>query len=362
MSSRKRPLAAGVAQDPRWNAVQARDAAADGTFVYSVETTGVYCRPTCGARRPRPGNVAFHPSAAAAERAGFRPCKRCKPDLPPPAERQAAQVAALCRFIEGSDGVPTLDELARHAGFSPFHTHRVFKAVTGVTPRAYANAHRAARVRATLRDEGSVTGALYRAGYRSPAPFYGKANELLGMTPSRYRAGGVGLTIRFTTEVCSLGSVLVATTERGVCAILLGDDPQAMARDLSSRFPRAQLLGADGELGPLVARVVALVDGTGADDGLPLDIRGTAFQHRVWQALRRVPAGETVTYSDLARSIGAPRAARAVAGACADNPLAVAVPCHRVVRADGGLAGYRWGLERKRALLAREAEPTEGES
>jgi AraC family transcriptional regulator of adaptative response/methylated-DNA-[protein]-cysteine methyltransferase len=341
--------------DARWTAVRARDASADGSFYYSVRTTGVYCRPSCAARAARPENVAFHATAAAAERAGFRPCKRCKPDQPPLAERQAGWVAALCRLIERSDHVPTLDELASHAGLSAFHTHRMFKAVTGVTPKAYAAAHRAQRVRGELRKRGTVTEAIYGAGYNSSARFYEQSNAVLGMTPSRYRAGGRDLEIRFATGACTLGSILVAATRRGVCAILLGDDPQELVHDLERRFPRAQLIGADPEFERLVAQVVGLVEQPRVGTRLPLDIRGTAFQQRVWKALCRIPAGKTATYSEIAGRIGAPKAVRAVAQACAANALAVAIPCHRVVRTDGDLSGYRWGVERKRELLEREA-------
>jgi AraC family transcriptional regulator, regulatory protein of adaptative response / methylated-DNA-[protein]-cysteine methyltransferase len=355
MREKNQAVAIAVENDPRWAAVRARDASADGTFFYSVKTTGVYCRPSCAARPARPENIAFHANTAAAERAGFRPCKRCKPDQPPLAERQAAQVARLCRLIESGDEVPTLEELASHVGLSAFHTHRLFKTVTGVTPRAYAAAHRAKRVRSELRMKGSVTEAIYGAGYNSSARFYEKSSELLGMTPSRYRAGGTDLEIRFAIGECSLGSILVAATERGVCAILLGDDPQELAHDLEQRFPRAQLIGADGEFEQLVAKVVGLVETPRVGTKLPLDIRGTAFQQRVWKALSEIPAGKTMSYSEIAHSIGAPKAVRAVAQACAANALAVAIPCHRVVRTDGDVSGYRWGVERKRELLAREA-------
>jgi AraC family transcriptional regulator of adaptative response/methylated-DNA-[protein]-cysteine methyltransferase len=344
-------------QRARWAAVRARDASADGTFVYSVKTTGVYCRPSCAARPARPENVAFHDTPAAAERAGFRACKRCKPDQPPLAERQAAQIAELCRLIERSEQVPTLDELASHAGLSAFHVHRMFKAVTGVTPRAYAAAHRARRVRGELKSRGTVTEAIYGAGYSSSARFYEQSTALLGMTPSRYRAGGTDLEIRFAIGACTLGAILVAATGRGVCAILLGDDPEALAHDLERRFPRARLVGADPEFEQLVAQVVGLVEQPRLGTKLPLDIRGTAFQQRVWKALSRIPAGKTASYAQIATRIGAPRAVRAVAQACAANALAVAIPCHRVVRTDGNVSGYRWGVERKRTLLDREARP-----
>lgn len=354
-SKKAPPRAAAVEGDPRWAAVVARDASADGTFFYSVKTTGVYCRPSCGARPARPENVGFHPTAAAAERAGFRPCMRCKPDQPPLAERQAAQVAALCRRIEQSDEVPSLEELARHAGLSVFHTHRIFKAVTGVTPKAYAAAHRARRVRAALGKNGTVTEAIYAAGYGSGGRFYEEANRVLGMTPTRYRAGGANMDVWFAIGECSLGSILVAATARGVCAILLGDDPEELVHDLERRFPRARLLGGDAGFEQLVAQVVGLVESPRVGAALPLDVRGTAFQQRVWQALRGIPMGATASYAEIASAIGAPGAARAVARACAANALAVAIPCHRVVRNDGELSGYRWGVERKRALLDREA-------
>lgn len=341
----------------RWAALRARDAAADGTFVYSVKTTGVYCRPSCASRAARPENVAFHDSPAAAERAGFRACKRCKPKQAPLAERQARAVAELCRLIERSEKVPTLDELAEHAGLSNFHTHRLFKAVTGVTPRAYAAAHRARRVRGELAQRRTVTEAIYGAGYNSSARFYEQSNAMLGMTPSSYRAGGSEAEIRFAIGACTLGAILVAATARGVCAILLGDDPEALAHDLERRFPRAQLIGADPAFERLVAQVVGLVEQPRLGTKLPLDIRGTAFQQRVWKALSRIPAGKTASYSEIASRIGAPRAVRAVAQACAANALAVAIPCHRVVRTDGDLSGYRWGVERKRTLLDREAQP-----
>ncbi|MBL8715426.1 MAG: bifunctional DNA-binding transcriptional regulator/O6-methylguanine-DNA methyltransferase Ada [Myxococcales bacterium] len=343
-------LSMAVETDPRWAAVRARDRTA--TFFYSVATTGVYCRPSCGARLARPENVAFHASASEAERAGFRACKRCKPDREG-VDPKVREVTALCRLLEASPEPLTLDALARHVGWSPFHTHRTFKAVTGLTPRAYAAAHRESRVREGLRARASVTEAIVDAGYSSSSRFYERSQELLGMTPTAFREGGAEQPIRFAIGECSLGSILVAATARGVCAILLGDDPEALAHDLERRFPRAELLGADPAFEALVAEVVGLVERPGKSD-LPLDIRGTAFQQRVWRALTAVPPGETTTYSALARALGAPKSARAVAQACAANALAVAIPCHRVVRTDGSLSGYRWGVERKRRLLERE--------
>lgn len=345
-----------ILSDPRWAAVLARDTAADGRFVYSVKTTGVYCRPTCPSRRARPENVAFHDTAAEAERAGFRPCRRCRPDWNSPAGAQAVLVAELCRFIEKAEPAPTLQMLARRAGFSAWHLQRIFKAATGLTPKAYAAAHRAARLRNELANGSSVTEAIYGAGYGSNSRFYAEADRVLGMTASDYRAGGADADIRFAVGQCALGDILVAQSARGVCAILLGDDPETLVRELQDRFPAARLIGGDASFERLVARVVGFVEAPQVGLDLPLDVRGTAFQERVWQALRRIPAGKTVSYAELAKRVGAPRAVRAVAGACAANTLAVAIPCHRVVRSDGGLSGYRWGVERKRALLEREAE------
>jgi AraC family transcriptional regulator, regulatory protein of adaptative response / methylated-DNA-[protein]-cysteine methyltransferase len=355
MSAKNLELAAATTSDPRWAAVVARSPAADGTFFYSVRTTGVYCRPSCPTRLARPENVRFHASREDAERAGFRPCKRCKPDQAPLVEQHAALVTQACRLIEGSPRVPSLEELAARAGMSAFHFHRVFKSVTGLTPRDYAAAHRGARVRKELGRAATVTAAIYDSGYNSNGRFYGESEQVLGMTPTTYRAGGANAAIRFAIGECALGSILVARSERGVCAILLGDDPDALARDLQDRFPRATLVGGDPEFERLVSQVVGFVEAPGIGLDLPLDVRGTAFQQRVWQALREIPAGSTASYTEVARRIGSPKSVRAVAQACAANPLAVAIPCHRVVRTDGGLSGYRWGVERKRALLQREA-------
>ena len=338
----------------RWDAVQRRERAADGVFYYSVRTTGVYCRPSCGARPARRENVAFHASCAEAESAGFRPCLRCRPDLPPLAERQAQLVAAACRLIEASEEEPSLDALAASAGMSRFHFHRVFKAQAGVTPKAYAGAVRAARVRAGLAQGAPVTDALYAAGFQSSSRFYAGADAMLGMAPARFRSGGAGEEIRFAVGACSLGAILVASTGRGICAILMGDDPEALVHDLQDRFPKARLVGADAGFERTVALVVGFVEAPRLGLDLPLHVRGTAFQQRVWEALRAIPAGVTVSYTELAQRIGSPNAVRAVAGACAANPVAVAIPCHRVVRNDGGLSGYRWGIARKRALIDRE--------
>ncbi|MDH3639010.1 MAG: bifunctional DNA-binding transcriptional regulator/O6-methylguanine-DNA methyltransferase Ada, partial [Gammaproteobacteria bacterium] len=308
MSIKTETLAAATVRDPRWAAVVARDAQADGTFVYAVKTTGVYCRPSCAARAAKPENVAFYRSAIDAERVGFRPCKRCKPDQPSLAERHAVQVAGLCRLIESAERSPTLRELASHAGLSTYHLHRVFKAVTGLTPKAYAAAYRAQRVRAELDRSDTVTEAIYSAGYNSNGRFYENADAVLGMTPTVYRDGGANTAIRFAVGECSLGSILVAASTRGVCAILLDDDPDELVRELQDRFPRANLVGGDRGFEQLVATVVGFVEAPQLGLDLPLDVRGTAFQQRVWQALRKIPAGETVSYTDVAKRIGAPKA------------------------------------------------------
>jgi AraC family transcriptional regulator, regulatory protein of adaptative response / methylated-DNA-[protein]-cysteine methyltransferase len=344
-----------VEQDPRWSAVVARDAAADGTFVYAVKTTGVYCRPACPSRLAKPANVRFYDTCAAAETAGFRACQRCRPNEASRTAQNAALIAAACRQIEEAEELPRFDELAADAGMSSFHFHRLFKSVTGLTPKAYGIAHRNKRIRNELATgKGSLTEAIYDAGFNANSRFYATSNAVLGMTPSAFRDGGANTEIRFAIGECSLGAVLVACSSKGVCAILLGDDPDELARTLQDRFPKADLVGGDPAFEDLVAKVVGLVEAPMIGLDLPLDVRGTAFQQRVWQALRDIPPGETATYGEIAERIGAPRAVRAVAQACAANNLAVAIPCHRVIRTDGALSGYRWGVDRKRALLARE--------
>ncbi|HXV00394.1 MAG TPA: bifunctional DNA-binding transcriptional regulator/O6-methylguanine-DNA methyltransferase Ada [Caulobacteraceae bacterium] len=343
--------------EARWKAVSRRDPGADGDFVFCVKTTGVYCRPSCTSRPARRENVVFHVGAAEAEAVGFRACKRCRPNEEAPALRRATVIAAACRTIEAAETPPSLAELARGAELSPHHFHRLFKAVTGVTPKGYADAHRARRVREGLAAGASVTEAIYEAGFNSGGRFYARSGEVLGMTPTRYRRGGERALIRFAVGQCALGAILVAATDAGVCAILLGDDPDALTRDLQDRFPRAELIGADAAFEDTVAKVVGLVDEPRRGLDLPLDIRGAAFQQRVWAALRQIRPGETASYGEIARRIGAPRAARAVAQACAANPLAIAIPCHRVVRQDGSSGGYAWGVERKQALLTAEGAP-----
>jgi AraC family transcriptional regulator of adaptative response/methylated-DNA-[protein]-cysteine methyltransferase len=341
-----------IEDDPRWAAVVARDPRADGQFVYAVKTTGVYCRPSSLARLPKPQNVEFFDSAELAEAAGYRPSKRASKDQSD--AQHAAIVAAACRQIETCETLPALNSLAATAGLSPFHFHRLFKAATGLTPKAYAMAHRSRKVRARLADGGSVTDALYDAGFNSNSRFYESADQLLGMKPTDYRAAGQNNDIRFAVGQCSLGAILVAQSERGICAILLGDDPHQLACDLQDQFRNANLIGADRDFEQLIASVVGFVEAPATGLNLPLDIRGTAFQERVWQALREIPPGNTASYAEIAQRIGAPTSMRAVAQACGANRLAVAIPCHRVVRSDGNLSGYRWGVERKRKLLARE--------
>jgi AraC family transcriptional regulator, regulatory protein of adaptative response / methylated-DNA-[protein]-cysteine methyltransferase len=341
--------------DPRWQAVVTRDRRSDGRFYYSVSTTGVYCRPSCPSRRANPKHVRFHRSTVDAERAGFRPCRRCKPDQPTLEQVHAAKVADVCRALETAAEAPRLANLAAQAGMSPYYFHRVFKHVTGVTPRAYAAAHRTKRVRRELeKGNKTVTEAIYGAGFNSGGRFYESSDQLLGMTPTAYRDGGADTEIRFAVGDCSLGAILVAQSLKGVCAILLGDDPEGLVRELQDRFPRATLVGGDAAFEKTVAAVVGFVEQPARGLGLPLDVRGTAFQQRVWQALRQIPVGSTATYAEIAARIGARQSARAVAQACGANTLAVAIPCHRVVRTDGSLSGYRWGIERKRSLLSKE--------
>ncbi|TPK71204.1 bifunctional DNA-binding transcriptional regulator/O6-methylguanine-DNA methyltransferase Ada [Mesorhizobium sp. B2-4-15] len=344
-----------VAEDPRWARVVARDKSADGDFWYSVATTGVYCRPSCPSRRANPRNVQLHDTLAQAKATGFRPCRRCNPDGPSIDAGNAAMIAKACRMIEDSEEEPSLDQLAVAAGRSPGYFHRVFRAITGLTPKDYAAAHRAARVRQSLEDGVSVTTAIYDAGFNSSGRFYEKSTGMLGMTPTRYRAGGANEDIRFAVGESSLGAILVASSQKGVAAILLGDDPDALVRDLQNRFPKARLIGGDRDYEALVARVVGFVEAPRLGLHLPLDVRGTAFQQRVWRALRDIPVGGTVSYAEMAQRIGAPKATRAIAAACAANAHAIAIPCHRVIRKDGALSGYAWGAERKRALLEREA-------
>jgi AraC family transcriptional regulator of adaptative response/methylated-DNA-[protein]-cysteine methyltransferase len=341
--------------EARWAAVCAGQTQAEAPFIYAVKTTGIYCRPGCASRRPRRENVAFYASTREARAAGYRPCLRCRPDEPP-ADLLAEAVVQACRAIEAAETPPSLADLAAAAGLSPFHFQRRFKAAVGLTPAAYARARRAERVRANLAAQAGVTEAFYDAGFNSSGRFYETTRESLGMTPSAFKSHGRGETIRYAIADCWLGKALAAATARGICAIALGDDPDKLVADLKARFRDADISPAGPEFEALFNQVLALIEAPGQPFDLPLDIRAGAFQQRVWQALARIPPGATASYADIAKAIGAPSAARAVAGACAANPVALAIPCHRVVRADGSLSGYRWGVERKRALLLREKQ------
>lgn len=341
--------------DQRWAAVQARDAAADGQFCFAVRTTGVYCHPSCRSRQPLRKNVKFFASPAAARAAGYRACKRCRPDgLAAPSPQHKAIIRA-CRLIEDSETSPKLADLARAAGLSPYHFHRQFKKILGVTPKAYIAARRTGRLQRHLAKGAPVTDAIFDSGFNTSSRFYETSAQTLGMKASAYRKGGEGAEISYAVVRCYLGHVLVAGTGRGICMIAFGNDPTELVADLKHRFPRADWREDARDFAAQVKRVIAFIEAPAGGLDLPLDIQGTAFQRRVWQALRQVPAGATASYADIARKIGQPAAVRAVAQACGANPLAVAIPCHRVVRQDGGLSGYRWGVARKRALLARES-------
>lgn len=348
----------GTDDEARWRAVQDREPSADGTFVYAVRTTGIYCRPTCPSRRPRRDRVSFFDAAPMAAAAGFRACERCDPDGPTRAQRDAELVVAACLAIERAERPPTLAELAAAVGVSRDVLHRRFVAATGLTPKAWAAQRRAQRADVALASGRPVLDAGFDSGYGSASSLYADADARLGMTPGRRRRGGDGALVRWATASCSLGRVLVAATDTGICAVALGDEDDELVDELRRRLPAAQLVADAVALGATLDAVVELVEDPRRDVALPLDIRGTAFQVRVWQALRRVAVGSTTTYAALAGDIGAPGSARAVAGACAANPLAVVVPCHRVLRSDGSLSGYRWGPARKRALLDREASTT----
>ena len=340
--------------ESRYRAVRTRDARADGTFFYSVATTGVYCRPTCPARPALRENIAFHATPEDAERAGFRACKRCKPRDVPQAERHARVVAAARRALESAEAPIGLASLAAQAALSPHYLHRLFKKHVGMTPGEYAAACRLRRAASELRDGRPVTAAIYEAGYSSSSRFYEGGGAALGMAPSALRRGGMGIEMRAVVTHCSLGHVLVAATARGVCAIAFGEAAGELFAELRARFPQAIVGPADDALQALAARVVALIDATELASSIPLDLMGTAFQQKVWRELRKIPRGETYSYAEVAARIGAPRAVRAVGSACGKNPVAVVVPCHRVLRTDSALGGYRWGLERKKKLLAKE--------
>lgn len=343
-------------QSDYWDAVAARDRAMDGVFYYAVKSTGVYCRPSCPSKRPRPDRVVFFSAPLEAESAGFRPCKRCKPELAGQRDPAGQIVNELCRYVDAHPDQPvTLQALSRALGVSTFHLQRTFKARTGITPREYAESRRLDRLKAALRDGQSVTRSLYDAGYGSSSRLYERATSQLGMTPARYGKHGAGMKISYALAQTKIGRMLLAATPQGVCSVQFGDSDSELERALRSEFARAEITRADGRLKAEVKAVRALIEGDAAPS-LPLDIQATAFQRRVWQALQAIPRGTTKSYSKIAAELDAPKATRAVARACASNRVAVVIPCHRVVREDGAMGGYRWGVERKQKLLAREAK------
>jgi AraC family transcriptional regulator, regulatory protein of adaptative response / methylated-DNA-[protein]-cysteine methyltransferase len=341
----------------RWAAVLDRDASADGRFVYAVRSTGIYCRPSCPSRRPNRGNVRFFPTPDEAEAGGFRACRRCRPRE---GETDTVRrVRRAQRYLDRHlDERITLERLGAAVGLSPYHLQRTFKRITGVSPRAWAGARRMERMKTQLRNGESVSRATYDAGFSSPSRAYDASRAQLGMTPGAYRNGGRGVAIRFTTVETVLGAVIIGATERGLCFVALGDDPRVLEAELRREYPAADVTRDDDELRSWGGAVVARLAGDEAER-LPLDVPGTEFQRRVWEALQRIPRGETRTYAQVAEELGQPTAARAVARACATNQVSLVIPCHRVVRGDGGLGGYRWGVERKRELLAAERIQTE---
>jgi AraC family transcriptional regulator of adaptative response/methylated-DNA-[protein]-cysteine methyltransferase len=349
-----------LSAERRWRAVLARDRRYDGAFVYAVRSTGIYCRPSCASRKPRRTQVAFFPVPEAAEHAGFRPCRRCRPSQASTADPRVPLVREVCRLIDAHPDAPaSLASLSARAGTTPQALSRAFRALLGLTPRQYRDERRLDRFKAQLKEGRKVSPALYDAGYGSTSRVYEHAHSQLGMTPATYSRGGPGTRIAFAVVPCALGRVLVAATERGICRISLGDDPHALERGLRAEFPGATIAPDDAALRSWVAEITAHLDGRQPELALPLDVRATAFQRRVWEALRKIPYGSTRSYAAVARAIGKPTAVRAVARACATNPVAIVIPCHRVVREDGALGGYRWGIERKRALLKREASALE---
>ncbi|MEX2118855.1 MAG: bifunctional DNA-binding transcriptional regulator/O6-methylguanine-DNA methyltransferase Ada [Pirellulales bacterium] len=352
----RRPTPAMFADDTRrWNAVAKRNRAADGAFVFGVRTTGVYCRPGCPSRLPKRANVRFFAEWSEAEQAGYRACKKCRPKaaVTQPANQEA--IVRACRLIDQADEAPSLAELAEAAGLSRYYFHRRFKAVVGVTPKGYWAARQTKRLRQELSRLGGITQAILGAGFGSSGRCYAQAGESLGMTPGQLKNGAAGMRIRLAVARSPLGWVLVAATERGVCAIEFGDTRQALRERIAVRFPQAELADGDPEFSAWVAHVLSSIEAPGGGLDLPLDIQGTAFEQRVWKALQAIPAGTTASYAEVAARIGCPGAARAVGRACASNRLAVVIPCHRVIGSRGSLNGYRWGLERKHALLEREA-------
>ena len=342
-----------------WQAVLGRDRRYDGMFVYAVKSTGVYCRPSCPSRRPRREMVEFFEAPQLAERAGFRSCKRCRPTELNGHRELPQVITRVCRFIdEIVEEGPKLDRLAEVAGVSPFHLQRSFKGALGISPRQYAELKRFLRFKTRLHKGDDVTTAMYEAGFNSPSRLYERSTSALGMTPSAYRAGAPGQEIRYTLADSSLGRVLIAATDKGVCAVRIGDSDKTLEGTLRGEFPKAVIQRDDCELSAYAGEIISAAEGKGIAHEIPLDIQHTAFQGKVWQALRNITIGETRTYQQVARAIGEPGAVRAVANACASNPVALVIPCHRVVRTNGELGGYRWGVERKKKLLNKERERT----
>ena len=345
----------------RWRAVLARDRRYDGAFVYAVRSTGIYCRPSCASRKPRRVQVAFFPVPEAAERAGFRACRRCDPGAASPADPRIPLVRSVCRLIDTRPEAPaSLATLSASAATTPHRLLRAFRAVLGLSPRQYRDERRVARFKTQLKEKKRVSPALYEAGYGSTSRVYERAHAQLGMTPATYGRDGAGTRITFAVVPCALGRLLVAATARGICRVAIGDDAPALERELRAEFSAATIARDDAALRSWVAEITAHLDGRRPHLELPLDVRATAFQRRVWEALRKIPYGGTRSYSQVARAIGNAKATRAVARACATNPVAIVVPCHRVVREDGDLAGYRWGVDRKNAILKQEADNRSG--
>lgn len=342
-----------ITDDDRWQSVVDRDVDADGQFVFAVQTTGIFCRPSCRAKHALRKNVRFFADAQQAQDAGFRPCKRCQPDKDSAQQHRLDKIARACQLLEQESPL-TLDELAQQVAMSPYHLHRLFKATTGMTPKVWQQSWRARRLRDALAKGVPVTQAILNAGFPDSSSYYRKADQALGMTAKQFRKGGDNVSVRYTLADCALGRCLVAESERGICAILLGDDDATLVADLHALFPAAQDVPAEANFQQRVREVIVAINSRDASLSLPLDIRGTAFQQQVWQALRTIPCGETVSYQQLASAIGKPKAVRAVASACGANKLAIVIPCHRVIRGDGALSGYRWGIVRKAQLLQRE--------
>lgn len=346
-----------LTDDEKWESIVYRDSTADGKFYYCVKTTGIYCKPSCSSRRPLRENILFVNDEVEAERLGFRTCKRCGAEIQAKAQRNAELVAEVCRHLENKTQqgkVFCLDEFLKKNGVSRPHFYRLFKSLTGTTPKSYESSARARKLIENLGKSKTVTDAIYSSGFGSNGRFYSDSDQIIGMTPTQYRKAGLDTIIRFALGKCFLGDILVAATERGICAITLGDDPEMLIKDFQDTFPMAHLIGADPDFEQMVSIVVGYVEDPSLSLDLPLDIRGTVFQTRVWEALRKIPSGKTATYADIAASLGCPNAVRAVARACASNKIAIAIPCHRVIRTDGSLSGYRWGVERKQLILDRE--------